>query len=679
MILQTEKNIYPAGPIIINFCLGPAFLRSQLLIIHSYNTQLMSLRSGVTSRHREENIFHHLHACLSVFYCNLALNFRNTIQTRSSWMCGIIGRWSTQHPIDRPLFDRMRDTLAHRGPDGCGSYFDPLEPLALGHRRLAFLDLSDHGKQPLCNETGDILITANGEIYNYLELRTILTGKGHRFFSETDTEVLIHAYEEWGMKMLDQVDGMFAFGLWDRQNKKLILARDRFGIKPLYYYCDQQELIFASEIKAIIEDRSIRRTLDYSSLCDYFVYRYIPSPKTIFKNIYKLPPAHYIEFSTPGDHKPVCYYTIPCGNNHEEKKTLLQSLDRLMLDAVQKHVRSEVPIGSFLSGGYDSSAMVRYFSESERGFNTFSIGFQDWDFSEHQYAEKVARKFGTNHHSEILDSHSLELLPDLMYWYDEPIADISIIPTYAVSKLAARYNKAVLSGEGADEIFAGYNWHHQYLWPVTPKEIRNSRKFGWELPENKYDIDSYARAMSMGAYDQKGLQGMLNDDLHSSIPEDVHWFYRDHFVADLPMPKRFQLLDLRTFMGELVLTKVDRASMANSLEVRVPFLENKLVELMMNLDPVCYFEEDKQKILLRKLLRKYLPNSILNRKKQGFVGPDSYYTDLDFYGKILSDSMLEKDHLVRKDYGRTLLDRKDHWRLWKLTVFELWYRKWMTS
>lgn len=594
-------------------------------------------------------------------------------------MCGIIGRWSIKQSIDQHVFKRMRDTLTHRGPDGFGSYFDQETNLALGHRRLSFLDLSETGKQPLCSEDKKVWLTINGEIYNYLEIRQQLIQKGHLFYSTTDSEVIVHAYEEWGIDMLDHIDGMFAFGLWDKQRNKLILARDRFGIKPLYYYINREgDMIFASEIKAIIEDKTIIRDVDYESMCNYLTYRYVPSPKTIFKNIYKIPPAHYAEFVTPVDFQIKCYYDLKAENVLFEKKKVIEKVDEFLCQSVKTHIRSEVSVGSFLSGGYDSTTLVKYFSEFEQGFNTFSIGFKDWENSEHQYARIIADKYKTRHFNEILSSDSLDILPALMHFYDEPIADISIIPTYFVSKLASKNNKAVLSGEGADELFAGYTWHRDYLWPVSKKQMRESKKHGWPLPENHFNVESYSRAMSMGMFDKIQLELLFNKDLHKFIPDDVAWFYKQYFNEQIPVPKRFQMLDLKTFMGELVLTKIDRASMSNSLEVRLPFLSKYIVEFILSLDPSMYFDPEKQKILLYEILKKSrVPRLILRRSKQGFTGPDSYYMDLNFYKKHILNGALVSNKVINNSYIHSLFEQQDHWRLWKITVLELWYLKWI--
>ncbi|MDD2637006.1 MAG: asparagine synthase (glutamine-hydrolyzing), partial [Bacteroidales bacterium] len=296
-------------------------------------------------------------------------------------MCGITGWWNKTNKINHDLFYAMRDTLVHRGPDGFGSYFSADDQLALGHRRLSFLDLSDAASQPISNEDNSIWLTINGEIYNYKELREILETKNHVFKSQTDSEVVVHAYEEWGTDMINMLEGMFAFGLWDEKNQKLFLARDKFGIKPLYYYLDNNQIIFASEIKAIIENRGIKREIDISSVCDYFVYRYIPSPKTIFKNIFKLEPANYISINKSLEIEKIEYYKFDFANNNYSQNKLVKEVDELLKKSVEIHMRSEVPIGSFLSGGFDSSAIVKYMSEIDKNINTFTIGFKDWDKS----------------------------------------------------------------------------------------------------------------------------------------------------------------------------------------------------------------------------------------------------------------------------------------------------------
>lgn len=592
-------------------------------------------------------------------------------------MCGIIGRWNTEKPVDKEVFNRMRDSLRHRGPDGFGTWLHNSGKIALGHRRLSFIDLSPAGTQPMSNEDKSVWVTANGEIYNYIELREELKAKGHTFRSGTDSEIIVHAWEEWGADMLPKFNGMFAFGLWDEQKHTMLIARDRFGIKPLYYYLKNGELIFASEIKAIIEDREIARTIDIKSVCDYFYYRYVPSPASIFKNINKLEPGHYAIIQTPDNIRIHPYYLPATGNNKLKNRQAKATTDELLKSSVSMHIRSEVPVGSFLSGGYDSSVMVKYFSQFAEGFNTFSAGFSDWDKSEHQYAALVSAVYNTRHHNLMIDSSNYDILPELMYYYDEPIADISILPTFLISRLAAQYNKTVLSGEGADEIFAGYTWHRPFLWNISKKQLSEAKKYGWEIPYNNYDVESYSRAMEMGLFGKTELKQMLDPSLHNYIPDDEAWFYRSYFNVAEPIPKRFQLLDISTFMGELVLTKIDRASMAHSLEVRVPFLDHRLVDFMLSLNTDVYFSLKKQKKLLFELLKKDLPKIILQRKKQGFTGPDSFYHNMAFYATILSDSSLVRNKIINRQYVEKLIASEDYWRLWKICILELWYKKWV--
>lgn len=594
-------------------------------------------------------------------------------------MCGIVGQWNRNDNVDRDLFNRMRDTLVHRGPDGYGSYFSDDGKVALGHRRLAFLDLSYNAKQPFCNEDSSVWTTVNGEIYNYLQLRKDLERNGHIFKSNCDSEVIIHAYEEWGIDMVSRLEGMFAFAIWDATKRKMFIARDKFGIKPLFYYCDSNMLIFASEIKAIVENPAVQRKINYRSMCEFFYYRYVPSPNTIFEGIHKVEPAHYLEFSDTDKCTDNEYYKFQTAENEMHQNQLVLEIDALLSQSVKMHIQSDVPICSFLSGGYDSSLLVKYFSDNEKGFNTYSIGFDGWLKSEHQYAEQVSKIFGTNHRSMILDDLSLDVLKDLMYYYDDPIADISIIPTYLISKEAAKYNKAVLSGEGADELFAGYTWHKKYLWTIPKMQEIMYKLKGWDLPMNRFDIDSYAKVTEMGKFDGDALTELLPKDLHGYIPEDKDSFFRKYFDESIPTPKRFQMLDIKCFMAELVLTKIDRASMANSLEVRVPFLNTGIFEKMLSLSPDVYFNPKKQKVVIQKILKKYLPREILARKKQGFVGPDTYYMNYEWYRKSLDDSRLVNDGIIRREAIDKYFAAKEHWRLWKIAVFEMWYRQWMVN
>jgi asparagine synthase (glutamine-hydrolysing) len=593
-------------------------------------------------------------------------------------MCGIIGHVRVQGNIDGVLFDKMRDTLRHRGPDDADTKYFENHRIALGHRRLSFLDLSEKGKQPMCNEDETIWIVLNGEIYNYIELRTALMQKGHKFKTQSDTEVILHGYEEWGIEVVSRLKGMFAFGLLDLNNKKISLVRDRFGIKPLYYTYVNGNFIFASELKAIVCSPDIKREMDISSFSDYFVYRYIPSPKTIWKNISKLPPAHYLQHDYSNQNIRLTeYWTLKSGNAHENEKQLAAEVGDMLEKSVSIHARSDVPVGSFLSGGYDSSAIVYYLAKLGYRPETFSIGFKNWENSEHQYAELVAHHFNLPFTYLMADETSLSLLNMMPVVFDEPIADISILPTWMVSNAAVKKVKAVMSGEGADELFGGYTW--QKFFYSQHEGLNVFKKLFPSSSEQKIaeTVSYYADAMAMGRFDQNQLKQMLHPDLHTYIASDVDWFYRKNMDPSLSPLKSIQFPDIGCFMGELVLTKIDRASMANSLEVRLPFLDHELFEKVFSIREKDYFKPQKTKYLLYENIKNHLPLQILKRQKQGFVGPDAFYMNMQFYSDILENAKLIEDGIIRKEYYGQLMSNKDHWRLWKLAVMEHWYQYWV--
>ncbi|CAN5303482.1 asparagine synthase (glutamine-hydrolyzing) [soil metagenome] len=587
-------------------------------------------------------------------------------------MCGIIGHITLSGTIDQNLFVSMRDTLKHRGPDDAGTYYNAEGTIALGHRRLSFFDLGPKGHQPMPYADGRYWITYNGEIYNFREVRKELALLGYTFQSETDTEVLLAAYQEWGKHMFHRLKGMYALGILDLETQKLLLARDRFGIKPLYYYQSNGHFIFASELKAIIRSDIVPKEIDVSSFADYFVYRYIPSPKTIWKDVKKLPPAHLLVIDLASlKGQPEEYWKPQLQNRREEEGEMIQQVDKMLLSSIDIHRRADVPVGSFLSGGYDSSALVYYLSRVSYKPKTFSIGFEEWQNSEHRFADIVAKEYGVENEAVIAKESDLDLLDIMPEVYDEPIADISIVPTYMVSRLARTKVKAVLSGEGADELFCGYTWQKDFGKTSSIKE----RLLNWlsPAPITAY----YANAMAMGRFDNEELKRLLPPQQHRHIAKNVDWFYQQHAQGLPPKLKTLQWLDTKCFMAELVLTKVDRASMANSLEVRVPFLDHELFEYVLSTDEKVYFKPAVTKYLLHENLKGHLPEAILDRKKQGFVGPDSYYMNIDWYQQQLQDSTLVKAGLINEGYVTTLLENADHWRLWKLLVMEKWYRHWM--
>ena len=589
-------------------------------------------------------------------------------------MCGIAGQVNFGKPIVERDINAMNDAIRHRGPDGFGIYLNEAKTVGLGHRRLSFLDLSEAGKQPMSAANGKLWITYNGEVYNYVELRAELEGKGYQFNSHTDTEVILHGYEAWGYEVLNRLKGMFAFGIWDDNKRELFLARDRFGIKPLYYYHQNGNFVFASEIKGVKANSTVNTTLDLTSFSDYFVYRYIPSPKSIWKEVRKLPVAGYLILKPDGSTQVKQYWNVPIAENTISDKDAVERFDALLLNSVKTHARSDVPVGSFLSGGYDSSAIVYYMSRFGYTPSTFAIGFEGWNVSEHLFADMVAKQYHTDHHALILESQSLDLLDHLVWVFDEPNGDISTIPTYLVSREASKTVKAVMSGEGSDEFLVGYQWQKEY---APKKSSFKEQILSWLKPgTSPYLLKYYANAMSMGRFDSAELQKLLHPDLHQNINQDPDWYYQSLYKPELPDLKAIQMMDVKHFMGELVLAKIDRASMANSLEVRVPFLDHEICEFVFQLKTDVYYHPKETKHLLYQNIKGHLPEEILQRKKQGFVGPDRYYMNMAWYETRLNESRLVKDGIVNGSYIQQILSNKDHWRCWKVAVMETWYRRW---
>ncbi len=592
-------------------------------------------------------------------------------------MCGIGGVFSKELLVDERALQRMSIALKHRGPDDEGMYISENKRSGLIHRRLSFLDLTPAGHQPMNSEDASIHVVLNGEIYNFKQLREELQALGCVFKSQTDTEVLIHGYKTWGNNLPEKLSGMFAFAILDEKNHKLLLGRDRFGIKPLYFAFDSSMFFFASEIKGILATNYLRKKINLTAVSWFLANRYIPSPHSIWKNVFKLPAAHCLEFDLIDfTYTLHCYYTPKLNMHRMNVNEAFENFHHLLIQSLSQHLIADVPIGSFLSGGMDSSSLV-YLMQKSLNYPTqaFSIGFKGWNESEHQYAEMVAKSTGAAWYAEILDSIQLDDVKKLMWHYDEPIADISILPTYAVSELARGHVKAVVSGEGADELLGGYWWH-------KPQNFYYSSVFQrWISLVNKPNFNQvkqhYIHAMSMGLFNYDELKQCLASEFLNELPDDP-FCHLDNFRQDgIPVLKQLQLLDLHTFMNELILTKVDRASMAHSLEVRVPFLDHTLVDFMLSLHPNVYFNSADQKPFLKLLLKNHVPDVILNRPKQGFVGPDKFYMNYSLYAQTLLHGELINQGVIKKLYLQKCLEKKDHWRLWKLFVLESWWQVWM--
>ena len=600
-------------------------------------------------------------------------------------MCGIVGLIYKDALVDRYNFTCMRDTLEHRGPDDADSEYYEGGRIALGQRRLSFLDLSSAGRQPMSNEDDTIWIVLNGEIYNYVELKVELEAAGHTFKNHTDTEVIIHGYEQWGEDIVNRMKGMFAFVILDLKKQQLFMARDHFGIKPLYYTITDKFIAFASELKAIVACKDVHPEVDMTSVADYMVYRYVPSPKTIWKGIHKLPPAHTLTFDyNTFEHQQNEYWQIKFENsNRDDAGSMVRNYGSMLGESVKIHARADVPIGSFLSGGYDSSAVVYYLTQAGYRPDTFSIGFEGWDNSEHQFAEMVAKKFNVPLNYFLAAEETLNLLDIMPDVYDEPIADISILPTWLVSHEAAKKVKAVMSGEGADELLGGYWWQKKLYadsYPEMTWKEKLARFVRGGKPGDGIDrLEFYAEANAMGRFNREELVKAFHPDQHASLPEDPEWFYRKHFDPSLSPLKSFQRMDIKCFMGELVLVKIDRASMASSLEVRVPFLDHDIFDYVLSAPETRYFRPEVTKYLLHDNIEACMPPEIMARPKQGFVGPDDFYIKIDRYRGILQDSRLVADKIIRREYVDEMLVSSEHWKLWKLAVLEGWYRRWVSD
>lgn len=589
-------------------------------------------------------------------------------------MCGIVGISLKNEPVNLISLNKAIALLNHRGPDSSNTYISANGKSGFGHTRLSFLDLSSAGTQPLSNVDKTITVALNGEIYNYLELREELVKLGFNFKTQTDTEVLIHGWKKWGKQLPEKLEGMFAFAILDENSQQLFLARDRFGIKPLYYSKDSNEFVFASEIKSLLALNPQLKKIRPQSISLFLANRYVPTPYTIWQNILKLEPGHFLSvdlLSFEMDNK--TYWSLyPTSKEINSEDAYLEFRNNLK-NSLNKHLRSDVPVGSFLSGGLDSSSLV-YLMQKELNYPTsaFAIGFEDWDQSEDIYAKMVADSVGAHLYTAKPRELHLASVEKLMWHYDDPIADISIIPTFEVSGLAKKHVKAVVSGEGADEILGGYWWH-------KPDSFHYKNRL-WEI-FGSYSFEEikqhYIHAMGMGLFDHNELKQALTGESLYHIPEDPFEHYDQFKLEDSTKLRQLQYLDLKTFMPELILAKVDRASMAHSLEVRVPFLQHQLVEFMFSLNEKTFFKKRDQKPFLKKILRGNVSEAVINRPKQGFVGPDKYYMNMEVYKTSLENGYLVQNNVIKKNYIDQKLKEKDHWRLWKLFVLENWWKNWM--
>lgn len=590
-------------------------------------------------------------------------------------MCGITGIISNQL-IDKQALEQSVSVLKHRGPDGNGVFVSTNGCVGFGHSRLAFLDVSAEANQPLSTTNGHLTITFNGEIYNFLELRVELQSLGYKFVTRSDTEVLLTAYECWGTEMLSKLKGMFAFAIYDSINKHVFLARDRFGIKPLYYGVFGTSFVFGSEIKALFPFSDVKKKIRRQSVATFLANRYVPSPHTIWEGIFQLPAATSLYLNCETFEQEISqYWKLNIRNDLGNIQQTEKEIKNLILNSISQHLRSDVQVGSFLSGGMDSSLLVVGMKELNYDpIEAFSLGFDGWSDSEHFHARDVSVALGITLHEKLEGASSLDIVDNLMYFYDNPIADISIVPTFSISKLASLHVKAVLSGEGADECFAGYWWQkpERFLFKNKFQQYK-AKFFGTSFEQIK---GHYIQAASMGMFDSSELENAFTEEWKTAIPSDPFGHLDKFYKRGISTLKQVQFLDLNLFMTELVLAKIDRATMANSLEARVPFLDHELVEKLFSLDEKLYFDEKIQKKMIRSFLEKKVPSTVYNRNKQGFVGPNSFYENEATYREKLVDGRLVNDGVIKSSYIDKLLQTNDYWRLWKLYVLECWWRVW---
>ncbi len=626
-------------------------------------------------------------------------------------MCGLAGIYNYRNPepVHERLLKAMTDTLVHRGPDDEGFYVSG--PAALGHRRLSIIDL-DGGHQPIANEDETVWVVFNGEIYNFIELHDRLVKRGHIFKTRSDTEVIVHLYEEDGEKCFQALRGMFAIAIWDSRTRKLLLTRDRVGKKPLFYFNDGSKIAFASELKAILEVPGVPREIEPEAVSDYFSFLYVPAPKTIFKNIRKVLPGHYLVISDRGI-RDTEYWDLSFA--HSSQLTEQEWCDRL-LDTYQEAVRirlmSEVPLGAFLSGGVDSSSVVALMAGATKGpVTTCSIGFEEEKFNELGYAREIASRFDTRHYEHVVRPDALGVLEKLVWHYDEPFADSSAVPTYYVSKAAREHVTVALAGDGGDENFAGYRRYYfdhreNMVRGLLPHGIRRPvfgalaglyPKADWapRIFRGKATFQNLARSpieayfRSVSAVQVEVKEGLLDGDLRRHLRaydslDVLRGYYEKANTTDCL--SRIQYVDIKTYLPDDILVKVDRASMANSLEVRAPLLDHKLMELAATMPASIKLRGRNGKYILKKALERVLPESILYRDKMGFAVPIARWlrTDIkDFAHDVLmnrnSDAHLNATTIKQlwTEHQSGFRDRSTE--LWALLMFRLWERQFFTS
>jgi len=624
-------------------------------------------------------------------------------------MCGIAGfNWR-----DEKLMKSMLDETRHRGPDDSGSFFDRC--VSLGHNRLSIIDISKAGRQPMCDEKEDVWITFNGEIYNHLELKDSLKGK-YKFKSKTDTEVLIYLYKEFGKEMLSRLQGMFSFCIYDKKNSLLFLARDRLGIKPLYYHASGRLFLFCSELKGLLKYKNINREINKNSLSSYFTFRANTNDETLIQDVMKLAPGNYVVYSIADKKiKVKKYWDVKFKKEDRSFESYAKELTNLLTDSVKKRLMSDVPYGAYLSGGIDSGLIVSLMSScsnSSKPIKTFSVGFKEERYSEVDEARFLAKKLKTDHHELLIDNSCLSELPNIIYQGDEPMADPTAIPTYFLSKYAKKYCTVILTGEGADELFGGYPQYNfirirNNLLRKIPSVLKNN------LPSLSKFVPSYFKdnlfrfSSDLG---EKGLERFSNF-LRSNKPEEQYLslvsIFDEKEQKKLGFPKieinsfdslntknesmdslisSYQLFELKNQMVDDLLMKLDKNTMAFGVEGRVPFLDHRVVEIAAKIPLHYKLNYFKNKIILREVAQNFIPEETRKRKKKHFFVPIISWIEnelMPLSNRLLSEKFLRKQKIFNYNYIKEINENFSKSKLfyarqlWALLVFQIWYKQYI--
>ncbi|MCY3973394.1 MAG: asparagine synthase (glutamine-hydrolyzing) [Candidatus Dadabacteria bacterium] len=638
-------------------------------------------------------------------------------------MCGITGIYSPKSAVDQSILSDMAKALCHRGPDDSGTYIDTRNDVGLGHTRLSIIDLSERGKQPMSNKAGTVTASYNGEIYNYREIRKELEQKGRVFVSDSDTEVLVQSYEEWGMECLHKFIGMFAFAVWDAQKQTLFLARDRAGVKPLYYYNENALFLFASELKSIMQHPRFSKRINMDGLSLFLRYNYIRSPHTIFENTFKLEPGTWMSVKNGEITKRrywniADYYNMPPHSGTEDE--IAEELEKLLIDSFKYRLVSDVPVGLFLSGGIDSSIVAALLQKHvSTPIKTFTIGFQDKKYDEARYAREIAEYLGTDHTERyLLEDDMFDIAVKLPEIYDEPFGDISSIPTRLVSEIARRDVKVALSADGGDELFCGYGRYPSYMKRVSafeelPPFLRNAADAGMSfltgerfgsimnitgIGRMKKFTRKYSKTRGAVIALNKGDKGAMFRSLRSEWnadeierllgknPESKDDTFSEQFRAVEKNGVLAGMLatDFGVWLPDDILAKVDRAAMSVGLESREPLLDHRIAEFTARIPMEYKYRNGESKYILKKVLEKHLPRKLFDRKKVGFAPSGESFLrgkTLLLAREYLSPERVTRDGILNPDVissEMNMFSRHGYnsGKIWSALVFQMWKEKW---